>query len=137
MGIHGCRRQTIDLPEVEYGPLVAVIATHQPSPPAIIDAGGSSTTIRVGGVSLWTVAVPHAPRVPASRKPFPTVVRHPGLLLHTIAPADVGQYLDGLPDAISSKKLYLAAIRHLFDILVTRHAVVLNPAARCAADATK
>ena len=34
-----------------------------------------------------------------------------------------------LPDAISSKKLYLAAIRHLFDILVTRHAVVLNPAA--------
>ena len=51
------------------------------------------------------------------------------LLLHTIAPAHVGQYLDSLPDAISSKKLYLAAIRHLFDILVTRHAVVLNPAA--------
>ena len=52
-----------------------------------------------------------------------------GLALHGIAPAHVGQFLDGLPDAVASKKVYLAAIRHLFDTLVVRHAVVLNPAA--------
>jgi len=51
------------------------------------------------------------------------------LPLGRIAPADVGRYLDGLPDAAASKKVYLAALRHLFDVLVRRHAVVLNPAA--------
>jgi len=52
-----------------------------------------------------------------------------GLALHTIAPAHVGHFLDSLPAAVSSKKVYLAAIRHLFDTLVMRHAVALNPAA--------
>lgn len=52
-----------------------------------------------------------------------------GLVIHTITPAHVGQYLDSLPDSVSSKKTYLAAIRHLFDMLVLRHAVMLNPAA--------
>jgi site-specific recombinase XerD len=52
-----------------------------------------------------------------------------GYLLHQVSPAHVGQYLDQLPDSVASKKVYLAAIRHLFDILVNRHAVILNPAA--------
>lgn len=51
------------------------------------------------------------------------------LELHSISPKHVGTYLDSLPDCAASKKVYLAAIRHLFDVLVTRHAVVLNPAA--------
>lgn len=51
------------------------------------------------------------------------------LALERIAPKDVGQYLDSLPFAPATKKLHLAAIRHLFDELVTRHAVILNPAA--------
>jgi site-specific recombinase XerD len=56
------------------------------------------------------------------------------LVLRQIAPAHVGQFLDGLPDAPSSKKVYLAAIRRLFDLLVTRHAIVLNPAASVRGD---
>ena len=52
-----------------------------------------------------------------------------GLSLLTIMPAHVGHFLDGLPDTIASKKVYLAGIRHLFDTLVMRHAVILNPAA--------
>lgn len=52
-----------------------------------------------------------------------------GLLLHQITPAHVGRYLDGLPDSVASKKVYLAALRHLFDRLVNRHVVILNPAA--------
>ena len=56
------------------------------------------------------------------------------LELQQVAPSHVGRYLDSLPDSPASKKVYLAAIRHLFDILVTRHAVVLNPAASVRGD---
>ena len=52
-----------------------------------------------------------------------------GLELTGIAPAHVGRYLDSLPFAVTTKKLHLAALRHFFDELVTRHVVVLNPAA--------
>lgn len=54
-----------------------------------------------------------------------------GLDLVRIAPKDVGQYLDGLrkETSVSTRKQHLAALRHFFDGLVTRHAVILNPAA--------
>ena len=48
-----------------------------------------------------------------------------------IAPKDVGQYLDGLRKenlAVATRKLHLAALRHFFDGMVTRHAILLNPA---------
>jgi integrase/recombinase XerD len=52
-----------------------------------------------------------------------------GLELARIAPRDVGQYFDGRKHlTIASRKQHLAAIRHFFDALVTRHAVILNPA---------
>lgn len=52
-----------------------------------------------------------------------------GRQLTSVSPRDVGSYLDGLPYATATKKLHLSALRHFFDTLVTRHAVVLNPAA--------
>jgi site-specific recombinase XerD len=57
-----------------------------------------------------------------------------GKSLAQISPRDVGDYLDGLDYATATKKLHLSAIRHLFDVLVTRHAVVLNPAASVRAE---
>ena len=51
------------------------------------------------------------------------------LKLHEIAPRHVRQFLDENENSTASKKLYLSAIRHFFDIQVTRHAVILNPAA--------
>jgi integrase/recombinase XerD len=54
-----------------------------------------------------------------------------GLELRRIAPRDVGEYIDGLrkeTTSIATRKQHLAAIRHFFDALVTRHAVILNPA---------
>jgi len=119
-----------DLPEVEYGPLVAVTATPHASPPALIDVGGPAARFAWEEFLYGQLRNSHTRR--AYRRAVNRFLRWcdaQSLLLHTIAPAHVGQYLDGLPDAISSKKLYLAAIRHLFDILVIRHAVVLNPAA--------
>lgn len=50
------------------------------------------------------------------------------LSLLRITPGVIGRYFDQLPLSIPSKKLHLAAIRAFFDVLVTRHVVVLNPA---------
>ena len=116
--------------EVECGPLVAVTATRHGSPPALIGVAGPAARFGWDEFLYGQLRNLHTRR--AYRRAAHRFLRWceaRGLLLHTIAPAHVGQYLDSLPDAISSKKLYLAAIRHLFDILVTRHAVVLNPAA--------
>jgi len=59
--------------------------------------------------------------------------RH-GLPLTGISPAHVGNYLDTLELAIASKKQVLAGLRHFFDGMVTRHAIVLNPAASVRAE---
>jgi site-specific recombinase XerD len=48
--------------------------------------------------------------------------------LAQISPANIGQFLDGLTLSLPSKKQSVAALRHFFDCLVTRHAIALNPA---------
>ncbi len=51
-----------------------------------------------------------------------------------ITPGLVGQYLAKHPGSIPTKKQHLAAIRRMFDRLVTRHVVILNPAASVRAE---
>lgn len=51
-----------------------------------------------------------------------------GIELHQVAPAHVGRYIDEHPGSAPTKKLHLAAIRGLFDKLVVRHVMLLNPA---------
>ncbi len=54
-----------------------------------------------------------------------------GLELVRITPRDVGIYIDGLRKenlSVAARKQHLAALRHFFDGLVTRHAMILNPA---------
>ena len=59
-----------------------------------------------------------------------------GLSLQQISPKLVRAYVDGLkpvdpddpPLSAPTKKLHLAALRVFFDIAVTRHAMILNPA---------
>lgn len=48
--------------------------------------------------------------------------------LQHIMPADVGKYLEQLSLSVASRKQVLAALRHFFDGMVTRHAIPLNPA---------
>ena len=43
------------------------------------------------------------------------------------SPGLAGQYFHSLDGATASKNLALSALRHFFDALVTRHAVLLNP----------
>ena len=100
------------------------------APPVLITGAGHAAQF------AWDEFFYGAVRNPHTRRSYGRATRRflhwckcRGLALQQIAPAHVGQYLDGLPDTPSSKKVYLAAIRRLFDLLVTRHAVVLNPAA--------
>lgn len=50
------------------------------------------------------------------------------LSLPQIAPMHVGEYFDQRKGSIATRKQHLAALRHFFDALVTRHAIILNPA---------
>ena len=62
---------------------------------------------------------------------FLTWAEKRGLELIQITPKDVGQYLDGLKKentSVATRKQHLAALRHFFDGLVIRHAIILNPA---------
>lgn len=46
-----------------------------------------------------------------------------------ITPGLIGSYFDQHPSSLPTRKLHLSALRAFFDVLVTRHVVVLNPAA--------
>ena len=48
--------------------------------------------------------------------------------LQEISPKMVREYLMGYSGAVASRKLQLSALRHFFDVCVTRHAMILNPA---------
>ena len=52
-----------------------------------------------------------------------------GRKLSGIMPRDVGEFIDSMPHSDATKKLYLSALRHFFDVLVQRHVTLLNPAA--------
>lgn len=52
-----------------------------------------------------------------------------GIELANVTPALVGEYIDQNRASVSTKKQHLAALRHFFDGMVNRHAVVLNPVA--------
>lgn len=122
--------------------LLPVSAQGRPLPiagadqwPALIAAAGPAAQF------AWEEFIYGQIRNPHTRRAYRHAVfqfldhcRQSGLDLTQIAPRDVGHYLDGLPHAPGTKKLHLAALRHFFDNLVTRHVVVLNPAASVRGD---
>ena len=58
---------------------------------------------------------------------FLTWCENEGLELHQVTPGLAGRFLDELPGAAPTQNQALAALRHFFDVLVARHAAVLNP----------
>jgi site-specific recombinase XerD len=98
--------------------------------PALVVSGGSAAQF------AWEEFIYGKIRNPHTRAAYERAIRqfltHCELLgkeLANVSPRDVGSYLDGLDYAAATKKLHLSGIRHFFDTLVTRHVVVLNPAA--------
>ena len=49
-----------------------------------------------------------------------------GIELRQVTPGLAGRFIEELPGSDPTRNLALAALRHFFDTLVTRHAVALN-----------
>lgn len=99
--------------------------------PAIVQRAGAAAVFAADEFFFGTIRNPHtrAAYLIAVRK-FLTWAEGQGIALERITPRDVGRYFDGLVDttSIATRKQHLAALRHFFDGMVTRHAIVLNPA---------
>jgi integrase/recombinase XerD len=98
--------------------------------PATIDAAGPVAAATWDEFFLAAVRNPHtrAAYLHAARRFFAWLGPH-DIPLHNITPALVGRYFDQLAGSTPTRKLHLAALRRLFDLFVTRHLMVLNPAA--------
>ena len=111
--------------------LVPKADKHGPLLPAIVQRAGAAAIFATDEFFFGTIRNAHtrAAYLIAVRK-FLTWAEAQKLTLERIAPGDVGRYFDGLADttSIATRKQHLAALRHFFDGLVTRHAIVLNPA---------
>ena len=103
--------------------------------PALIRDASPAATFAWEEFLYGAVRNPHTRRsYERATRRFLSWAESSGRAIHQVTPADVGRYLDGLPNTAASKNVYLAAIRHLFDRLVQRHVVVLNPAASVRGD---
>jgi len=102
---------------------------EQSDVPVVLDQAGPSARFAWGEFIYGKIRNPHT-RAAYERaiRSFLTHCESLNKPLAAVSPRDVGCYLDELPYAPATKKLHLAAIRHFFDTLVTRHVIVLNPA---------
>ena len=107
-----------------------VVSTKGVQAPLIVSDAGLAAQF------AWDEFIYAKIRNPHTRRSYLHVVeqfldhcRALGRELQQVAPRDVGLYLDDLPHSPATKKLHLSALRHFFDTLVSRHVVVLNPAA--------
>jgi site-specific recombinase XerD len=122
--------------------LTALVPVASGSTPAVPQRADSDLPTLVAGAGAagaftWDEFFAGEIRNPHTRTAYERAVR--GFLdwcsvtgiddLRRVAPGDVGRYQDQLTGGTPKKKLHLAAIRRYFDRLVTRHVVMLNPAA--------
>ncbi|HJT76259.1 MAG TPA: tyrosine-type recombinase/integrase [Gemmataceae bacterium] len=117
-----------DLPALPALRRVAIPA-HERVPAAVAEAGPA-------GQAVWEEFFAASLRNPHTRVAYCRAARGfflwprlQGIALHDIRPAQVAEYFDQLGGSPATRKLHLAALRRLFDLFVTRHLMVLNPAA--------
>src|SRR5438034_4255888 len=98
--------------------------------PAIVTTAGKSAAFAYAeffGAEIGNAHTQRAYRYAVDT--FLTWCEENGYPLREISPPVYGTYLRQLPGSKPTQKLHLSAIRHFFDRLVVRHAIVLNPAA--------
>ena len=107
----------------------ALTAAGRVPPPAIIDHAGGAARF------AWDEFFQGEVRNWHTRKAYTLAVRRflawceaRGTDLVNITPGMVGEYFNEHPGGPSTRKQHLAAVRKLFDKLVIRHAVIINPA---------
>ncbi len=100
--------------------------------PEIITRAGPNAVFAAQEFFFGTIRNKHTRRAYqyAVKLFFAWIGKHGGGELGQIAPWQVGKYLEELAatTSIPTRKLHLAALRHFFDAMVTRHAIALNPA---------
>jgi site-specific recombinase XerD len=98
--------------------------------PSIIVAAGTAAQIAWDDFFSASLRNPHTRAAYAHAiKRFLMWVDQAKLPIERITPGMIGRYFADHPGSICTRKLHLAAIRAFFDLLVTRHIVMLNPAA--------
>ena len=96
--------------------------------PAILVRAGASACLAADEFFSARISNPHTRTAYAHQvSRFLTWCENEGLELHQVTPGLAGRFLDELPHRAPTKNQALAARRHFFDVLVARHAAVLNP----------
>jgi site-specific recombinase XerD len=108
---------------------VAVLGDHY-QPPALITAAGKAAVFAYAEFFGAEIESPHTHRAYRSAVDrFLTWCGGLGVSLTQVSPVVVGEYIrKQLMGSKPTKKLHLSALRHFFDQLVVRHAMVFNPA---------
>jgi integrase/recombinase XerD len=100
--------------------------------PAIIERSGANATFAAREFFDGTIRNEYTKRayLHAVKRFLAWAEKHGRRELVNIAPWDVGQYFGELAKTtgIATRNQHLSALRHFFDGMVTRHAIVLNPA---------
>jgi integrase/recombinase XerD len=100
--------------------------------PEIIRRAGTNAVFAAQEFFFGTIRNEHTQRayLHAVKRFLRWAEKHGGGELTQIAPWHVGQYFAQLAKttSIATRNQHLSALRHFFDGLVTRHAIVLNPA---------
>lgn len=118
-----------ELVPVGAGPRTVPAIPGQLPAPAIIERAGGAARF------AWDEFFQGEVRTENTRKAYTHAIRlfldwceERGIELVNITPGMVGQYFNEHAGGPSTKKQHLAAVRKLFDKLVIRHAVIINPA---------
>ena len=96
--------------------------------PAILQKAGKAACLAADEFFAAKISNPHTRRAyarPVGR--FLAWCEAQGIELRQVTPGLAGRFIEELPGSDPTKNLALAALRHFFDALVTRHAVALNP----------
>jgi integrase/recombinase XerD len=110
-------------------PKSGTVATLLPPVPRMIIEAGTPAEYCWSEYFSATIRNPHTRR--AYRRAvtrFMKWVEPFHVTLDRITPALVAQFIDEYPGSAPSRKLALAAIRSLFDLMTVRHVVFMNPA---------
>ena len=100
--------------------------------PEIIQRAGANAIFAAQEFFFGTIRNEHTQRayLHAVKRFLKWAEKHGGGELTQIAPWHVGQYFAQLAKttSIATRNQHLSALRHFFDAMVTRHAIVFNPA---------
>ena len=99
--------------------------------PAIVERAGKAAVFAADEFFFGKIRNEHTRKAYLHAvKKFLVWAEERGVELTGITPKMVGQYLDQIKNegsSVATRKQHLAGLRHFFDGLVTRHAILLNP----------